>query len=312
MKSRLASGTAAVLLTVLIWGAQFPIAKATFQFVDPFHTTAIRYAIGTLLLIPIFLLLEGRNALQYYGRLGPAVFFGVVGMSLSPMLVFLGVSLSRPEHAAVIVALQPSMTALADWIVRGRRPANFTLACMAVAFLGVVAVVTKLDAMVFAKGELLGDLLVFLGALCWVAYTLSNESFKGWSALRFTTLTLIPGTIATVALTVALDFAGLLQAPTALALTSVGWHLVYLTVFGVVISMVCWNIGNQRIGALNTMLLMNFVPVVTFAVQMAQGTRFQPIELAGASLVIGALIANNFYLRRKARRFPQIMTKEPR
>jgi drug/metabolite transporter (DMT)-like permease len=50
------------------------------------------------------------------------------------------------------------------------------------------------------------------------------------------------------------------------------------------------------------MLLLNLVPVVVFAVGFAQGRRFEPIELAGAGLVIGALAANNGYLRHKAGR----------
>ena len=41
-----------------------------------------------------------------------------------------------------------------------------------------------------------GDLLVLLGTMCWVAYTMAMENFRGWSALRFTTLTMIPGTLA--------------------------------------------------------------------------------------------------------------------
>jgi hypothetical protein len=34
-----------------------------------------------------------------------------------------------------------------------------------------------------------------------------------------------------------------------------------------------------------------------FTIRFAQGQRFLPVELLGAALVIGALIANNLYLR---------------
>lgn len=303
MKARFASGAALVLVTVVIWGVQFPVAKDTFSAVDPFHVTAIRYGIGTALMIPLFAWREGRSALRYYGKFWPATLFGVLGMSVSPLLVFLGISLSRPEHAAIIVALQPSMTALADWALRGRRPANFTLACVAIAFLGVATVVTKGEpATLFQEGELAGDALVLLGAVCWVSFTMATENFKGWSALRFTTLTLIPGTLATFAVTAAAVAAGKATLPDMAALASVGWQLAYLTLGGVVISMLCWNAGNQRIGALNSMLLLNLLPVVTFAVRFAQGARFEAIELLGALLVIGSLMANNFYLRRAAAR----------
>jgi hypothetical protein len=39
------------------------------------------------------------------------------------------------------------------------------------------------------------------------------------------------------------------------------------------------------------------VPIVVFAIGFLQGQRFEAVELAGAGLVIGALAANNLYLR---------------
>jgi drug/metabolite transporter (DMT)-like permease len=52
------------------------------------------------------------------------------------------------------------------------------------------------------------------------------------------------------------------------------------------------------LGPLNAMLLGNLVPVVTFVIRILQGHRFEAIELAGAALVVAALVANNLYLRR--------------
>ena len=304
MKSRFAQGVFLVFLTVLLWGAQLPVAKDAFASVDAFHVTAIRYALGTLALVALLAWLEGPAALSYYGRFRAVVLFGLLGMCASPMLVFFGISLSTPEHAVIIIALQPSMTALADWAVRGRRPSNFTLGCVAVAFAGVVTVVTRGDPRrLLGSGELAGDLVVILGAACFVAYTMSVENFKGWSALRFTTLTIIPGSIGCVVVTALLVAAGKAAVPGVAALASVGWHLAYLTLGGIVVSMVCWNAGIQRIGAVNTMLLVNLMPVVTFSVRFAQGVRFEPVEIAGATLVISSLMANNLYLRRASAHF---------
>jgi drug/metabolite transporter (DMT)-like permease len=288
---------------VLLWGVQFPVAKSAFAHVDAFHVTAIRYVLGTLALVALLAWLEGPAALSYYGRFWTTALHGLVGMCASPMLVFLGIALSSPEHAAIIVALQPSMTALADWALRGRRPGRFTLACLALAFAGVVTVVTRGDPIhAFGRGEIAGDILVILGAACWVSYTMAAEIFKGWSALRFTTLTIIPGSLGCVAVTAVLVAAGPSVVPGAADLAQVGWQLVYLTLGGIVVSMLCWNAGNQRIGPLNTMLLMNLMPVVTFAVRYAQGARPTSLEVFGAALVISSLVANNLYLRRVSAR----------
>jgi drug/metabolite transporter (DMT)-like permease len=303
MQPPVASGVALALAAVLLWGVQFPVAKAAFAAVDPFHVSAIRYGVATLLLSAFVLWRNGMGAFRYYGRAWPASVLGLVGMTGSPMLVFAGLGLTRPEHAAIIVSLQPSMTAIADWWLRGRRPARFTLGCIAAAFAGVVLVVTKGNvAVALGRGELLGDALVLAGAACWVAYTMGTESFRGWSSLKFTLLTLIPGSIGLVVATAVLVQLGLARVPGWAALGSVGPELAFLALGGVLVSMICWNAGSRRIGVLNAMLMLNLVPVVVFAIRFAQGQRFEAIELVGAGLVIGALAANNLYLRRKAGR----------
>jgi len=300
MRQHFASGVALALVAVLIWGAQLPVAKSAFAAVDPFHVTAIRYGVATVLLVAFVLWREGRSGLRYYGRAWPASVLGLAGMTGSPMLVFAGLSVTRAEHAAIIVSLQPSMTAIADWWLRGRRPARFTLGCIAAAFAGVVLVVTKGDpALAVGRGELGGDALVLAGAACWVVYTMGTESFRGWSSLKFTVLTLIPGSIGLLAVTAVLVQLGLAHVPGPAAVRAVWPQLAFLALAGVLLSMICWNAATRRIGALNAMLLLNLVPVIVFAIEFAQGRRFAPIELAGAGLVIGALVANNLYLRHK-------------
>jgi drug/metabolite transporter (DMT)-like permease len=303
MQPPVASGVALALAAVLLWGVQFPVAKAAFAAVDPFHVSAIRYGVATLLLSAFVLWRNGMGAFRYYGRAWPASVLGLVGMTGSPMLVFAGLGLTRPEHAAIIVSLQPSMTAIADWWLRGRRPARFTLGCIAAAFAGVVLVVTKGNvAVALGRGELLGDALVLAGAACWVAYTMGTESFRGWSSLKFTLLTLIPGSIGLAIGTALLVPFGLARVPGLAEMGAVAPQLAFLAVGGVMLSMLCWNAGTRRIGVLNAMLLQNLVPVIVFAIRFAQGQRYVAVELAGAALVIAALAANNLYLRRKAGR----------
>ena len=303
MKSQFGRGLAFVLGCVLIWGVQFPVAKSALGTIDFLQMNSIRYGIGTSLLFAVLAWREGAGSLDFRGRFWRVAAFGFLGMGASPLLLFYGLSLSLPEHTAIVVSLQPSITALADWWLHGRRPANFTLAAVAVAFAGVLLVVTRGDfALTVGGSELLGDLFVVLGAVCWVAYSLSAETLRGWSALRLTVLSLISGTFGIFAATAVALGAGWI-APTSLGtLADIGWHLAYLALGGVLLGMLFWTAGNQRIGALNSMLLLNMVPIVTFSVRFALGARFSAAELGGAALVIGALAANNVYLRRKMRK----------
>lgn len=298
MRQSFAAGLLAALSAVVLWGIQLPIAKDAFAVIDPFHLTLIRYGIAIVCLIPMLIALEGWQALSYRGSLGTAVVLGVVGMCASPMLVFLGMSMSRAEHTVVIVALQPAVAAIAQWLLYQRRPANFVLACMVTAFLGVVLVVTKGNpAFIETPRELFGGVIVLAGAICWVFYTMGSARLAHWSAWRITVLTLIPGTIATLIVVQMLVVSGGAAVPTASAVFAVRWEIAFLSFAGVLFSMLAWNFGNRRIGALNATLLINFMPVVTFAFRAFQGYKFQAIEMAGAGLVVAALVANNLYQR---------------
>jgi drug/metabolite transporter (DMT)-like permease len=113
----------------------------------------------------------------------------------------------------------------------------------------------------FRRRHLFGDLLIFLGALCWIVYTIGAVSFPGWSALRFTALTCLPGTAGILIFTGIATLGGYASAPAAATVVSVAWELAYLSLLVVVLAVLLWNMAIGYLGALNTMLLGNLVPV---------------------------------------------------
>ncbi len=300
MKHSFVAGLAAALLAAITWGLQFPVAKDVFAQVDSFHVTAVRYLGALSVLIPILLWREGRQAFSYQGLGFKVASLGGLGMSLSPFISFYGISLAGAERAAVVVALQPTLMAITQWALYKRRPSRFTLLCMAIAFSGVVTVVTRGEAApAAARAGIIGSLMVLGGGGCWVYYTLGTERLTGWSVWRITVLTMIPGACCSIVVIAALIALGWLDPPGLANYQAVGWDLAFLSFFGVAIGMLAWNFGNRRIGPLNSMLLTNMMPVAAFSYRAWQGYEFSTRELVGAGLVIGALVANNIYLRRR-------------
>jgi len=283
------------------WGALFSVAKRTLPVLDAFFLGSFRYTFGVMIFIAILWAAEGRRALRYGDRALPAALFGLIGFCGFNLLVWWGLFYTRPEHAAIIMALQSPMTAIAVWLTQGRRPQPFTIGCVAAAIAGVVLVVTKGSlAGVFAGGSLLGDTLVFLGAVSWVIYTMAGWHFSGWSPLRMTVLTAIPGALGLVAINAAAISLGYVELPTFDAVWSVRWQLAYFVVFTVVLGVLGFNNGVKYLGALNTMLMLNLVPVIVFGIEAWLGRSYAAIELVGAAVVIGALVANNLFLRWQA------------
>ena len=291
---------------MLCWAPLFSIAKRTLPYIDAFALGTLRYALGVILFVLLLAAVEGRQALRFDGRLASASLFGVIGITGFNLFVWLGLVFTRPEHASIILALQTPLTALGVWLLRRQRPAAFTLGCVAAAICGVFLVITKGDpvgtlADFAARTDdgraLLGDLLVFCGALCWVTYTFAATRFSGWSPLRYTVLTCIPGAVGLLVVNIVALAAGWASVPSPQAIGEIGWQIVYFSVCTVVLGVLGFNNAARRLGPLNTMLMLNLVPVGVFAIEAALGRSFAAIELAGAAMVVGALAANNVYLR---------------
>lgn len=289
-------------LAIACWTPLFSVAKRTLPVLDAFALGTVRYAFGVALFVLLLAAIEGRAALGFGGRLAPATLVGLIGITGFNLFVWIGLVYTRPEHAAIILALQSPLTALAVWLIRGQRPARFTLGCTAAAIGGVLLVITKGDPLqaladIGHADLLLGDLLVFCGAISWVTYTLAASRFPGWSPLRFTVMTCIPGAVGLVVANLIALAIGAAALPTVETLTAATWQIVYFAVCSVVLGVLGFNAGARALGPLNAILMLNLIPVGVFAIEAALGRSFAAIELAGALIVIGALVANNLYLR---------------
>lgn len=291
-------GTVLVLATVIIWGVQFPIAKHTFATVDAFHSAVFRFTLPALVLTVALVLREGWPAL----RSGPDTIrifgLGLMGMCAAPSLIFGGLMFTRPEIAAIIVATQPLLTVLVQRVIGGEKPGIGSLLCVFVAFAGVVTVVTRWNTTLdISSVEIAANVMVLLGALCFVIYTIYCVRFQHWTSLRLTTLCMISGAVANTLLVVALVTMGLLTQPSVADWFQVRWELLFLAIAGVLGAMFTWILGARRIGPLNAMLFINLIPIVTFAVRYLQGYRFETVELLGATMVLGALTTQNLLMR---------------
>ncbi len=297
-------GLAAVLVTVLIWGTQFPIAKSAMTVMDGFTLSLLRYAIASTVLLLILYWREGRASLSIAQRV-PITALAGLGMASSAILVFVGLELTRPEIAVVIIQLQPAMTALVEWRLHGKRPSRFTLICLGLAFVGVLFAVTGggvgLPALLRTNPvELFGDLLIWLGSMGWVAYTVLTGRITGWSSLRLSSLSCAAGAVIIAAVWPLAWLAGVVRWPDWSHLLLVSGGLIHVSLLGVVVAMFLWNVGVRHIGSLNAMLLLHLMPIITFGFRALQGARIGLAEVLGAGLVIAALIANNAHVRRRA------------
>lgn len=298
-------GAAMLVFTTIVWGAMFAVAKTALGSMDAFWLTAWRYVPASLTMLGVLWLVEGRSALSTRGAGVRLWLFGSLGFAGFSILGYLGLARSRPEHAAIIVALMPLITAMVNWLVRGRRPGRVTLAATLIALAGVLLVITKGHLHGALRGTLGADALVLAGVICWIAYTMGASTLPRFSTLRYTAHSMALGTLTIAAVTLGASAAGFAHPPAWQTIGSLAGEIVYLSIVAGVLAVFAWNAGIATLGATNGVLFINLVPLTAFAIGVAQGHRFGPAEIVGVTLVIGALVASNLAGRPPVARSPE-------
>lgn len=291
--------------TAVVWGAMFAVAKSALTSIDAYWLSSLRYVPASLTMLAILWLVEGRKALSFDGAFLSLWFRGTLGFAGFSILGYLGLARSRPEHAAIIVALLPLIGAMIGWLVHGRRPDRAIVVAMAIAFAGVVLVVTRGHWHAVLGGGLLADALVLAGVACWIGYSMGAQFLPQFSTVRYTALSMALGTLSIVAITLVATLAGAAHVPTMPVVASTGFDIAYLSLAAGVLAVLAWNGGIAILGTANGFLFINLVPIVAFAIGVAQGQRFGRAELAGALLVIAALFASNLASRASLARSPK-------
>lgn len=284
-----------LVLATGIWGAMFPISKHLLANMDPISMTLMRYGIAAPIFLALLYFREGRASLSLEGRGWRLLGLGTLGFVGFNLLMFYGVGLSKPEHGAVVMALQPLIASLIAWARTGDRPAAKTYVSLAVAVLGVALLVTDGDlAGLAAHASLLPILMMITGGTSWVLYSGGAARFTGWSPLRYTALSASAGVVALVMLWLIVGAAGGLRLPSVAVLPELLPSMIYVTALAAFLAVLCWNAGVRGLGVQNGVLFVNMVPLTALLVGVLQGKHFGAWELVGAAMVLGSLFITQY------------------
>ena len=300
------SPTAGIVLaasTAVIWGGMFVVGKSALGRIDAFHLTALRYAVASAILLALLAAVEGRAALRLDGRGLRLWLYGSAGFAGFNLLAFTGLRHARPESASLIVAFAPLVTALVLWARTRVPPRLFVFITFPAALLGVALVISRGDLGSIVHGSIgWGDGLVLAGVVSFVFYTIGAAEFGDLSPLRYTALTAGLGWLTIAAATLVATVSGLEATPSGGDLVDVAPQIAYIVFLGAVVAVLSWNAAVGSIGPQNTALFGNLLPVTTFVIEIARGYRPGSIELVGAVITIGALVASNLLARRPVSR----------
>lgn len=302
VKNGVLIGSILCFIAAVSWGAMFPVAHEAFKHIDPFYFTIFRYGAVTLILMVLLFWKEGKSAFRFEGKGIQLWFFGTMAFTVYNLFIFWGEDLlghSGVMTASIMESLMPMISIVIAWMFYKHHPSIFTLVCVVVAFIGAVLVITKGDLHSFlgASEQLLPSLLIFIAVVGWVIYTMGGKTFSAWSALRYSTLSCLLGTVTAIIITIGATVFDAVSAPSTTDVMAVWPHLLFMIVFPGLIALLGWNVGVTLLSPLNALLFINFVPVTTLLVSVVQGHSITMFDFVGTILIIISLISNNFYLR---------------
>lgn len=307
MKNNIWLGALLCFIAAVSWGAMFPVADSAFKYIDPFYFALFRYGSVTLILVVLLLWKEGKQAFRFEGRGLHLWFFGTMAFTVYNIFIFWGQNkLGEPGVmvASIMESLMPMISIVIVWILFRNRPHLFTLLCVLVSFIGALLVITKGDLTGFlgATNHVAPTLLILIAVIGWVVYTMGGSEFKGWSALRYSTLSCLLGTITTAVVVGGITLSGNLSVPTGENIQAVTPHLAFMIIFPGVIALLGWNIGVGILTPLNGLMFINFVPITTLVVSAFQGAHLTMFDILGTLLIIISLVSNNIYIRRSRKK----------
>lgn len=287
----------ALLLTVLIWGLNFPIIKVALEPMPPFVVNALRFG-ASVVVLGVMHATSGRDFWRpVRERPAQVLLLGLLAYVVYQLCFIVGIDLTTAGSAALIMASAPAWTALGASLLGLERLPLSAWGGLALGLLGTALVVVGGgDGLGGSTGAFLGNMLLVGGALAWATYTVLSRPLmdRGVSATG-------------------LAFFGMLVAlPVLWGLGAYEWHLVewdrvgWDTWLALLFSgglstgaaYAWWNVAVRSLGPSQTAAGGYAVPVIALiAGALLLGEPIHLMQIAG-----GALILWGLYTIRKARR----------
>lgn len=284
-----------LVLAALFWGGTFIAGRIVAPAVPHMIAAAGRFAVACVLLVLLAYKLEGGLPRLSRRQLLATFALGLCGIFIYN-LGFLGALSRMPAgRTSLIVALNPTVVALALAVFFRERLGALKWGGIGIAFVGAAIIITRGDlagalhdiSQSFGSGEAL-----MFGAISgWAAYTIiGRHALKGLSPIAATTYASLWG-LALLAVGAAFEWP-------ALDTRALSWQvlasILYLGIFGTVLGFIWYYEGIKAIGPARTAVFNNLVPVfgITFGALLLGEPILISMVVGGLLVILGVSLTN--------------------
>ncbi len=214
----------------------------------------------------------------------PLFFMGLCGITVNNIAQFTGLKYSTVTNATLISSTTPTITALLATIFLRER-LNYLQWCgIFLSLGGTIFLISQGNLEVIAHISFnIGDLLFFSSQVAWAVYSLiSLRVMRKMSILATTAWAGVFGALLTFLYGCAADV--LTIKPVSL---TVIFSMMYIIWGGGVFAMLLWNFGIKRVGASQTAIFLNIMPLVGILSGVALlNEQLQAQEILGAAAIL--------------------------
>ena len=280
------------LFAALVWGASFVATKAALRDIQPITLIVLRFAIGILILafavwrLRVFKIVPARDFILL-------ALLGFIAIAVHQGLQAFGLLFTTSGNMAWLVATQPIFTAILAAIVLREIFGAIKIAGLAIAFVGVIIVVTRgaLSPDTLGLPSTFGDLLALASAVNWTIFSVLSKPL-----LKRIPPTLMMAYVMTIGWAIVVPVWGIGQNWNDLAhLTSAGWIAVaFLGIFCSGIAYIFWYDALAHIDASQVSVFIYLEPLVTVIVAaLILNEPITPITLLGGfTIILGVYLVN--------------------
>lgn len=246
-----------MLVTSLLWGGNFVVAKTLVAHASPMTLTLVRWLIAVIVLLPLVWWKEKR-LVPAKAALVPLLLMGITGVALFNIFQFLALERTTSTNAGLISTMNTMSIALFSFAFLKEKINGLQLLAMVLSIIGVFLVLSKGDWQLLWHFQLnTGDLWMVAAVCVWGLYSVCSKwAMQTTSPLMATLYAGLFGVLILVPFTIT-DFT-FSEIDSSFILS-----LLYTGVISTVVCMVFWNIGVQQLGATTSGIFLNFNPIFT-------------------------------------------------
>lgn len=304
MTGRSASGVSPAVWLVLFvmpvfFSTNIVIGRAAVSDVAPFTLAFLRWSLAALVLLP-FGLKGIRRGLAVFSREWPAfLVLGLCGMLICGGVLYLALQNTTATNGSLIYAAAPVFIILLERMFRGRQTNWREAIGIAVAFTGLVSIVTRgslAEALALQFNP--ADILVVVCTICWAVYSVIIKRQRIQEIPTATGFLMIAVTGAVILFPfMVFEVVSTGQFPSG---TNAWLSIAGLVIFPSVLAFSCYQYGVKRTGPVITGIFLYLMPVsgILMAV-LFLGEQLAWYHGMGAALVLGGVILATFQPSRR-------------